>query len=69
MQKVEAQVNIKASAKQFYDVFCSKAHQITKFCPKIKGVEVHGGERLAEGSFITWNYILGKGLTQQLLLI
>ena len=63
VQKVETHMNIKASAKQFHDVLCSRAHQLAKMSPEhITGVEVDGGERLTEGSFITWNYVHGKEL-------
>ncbi|TKY49593.1 MLP protein 31 [Spatholobus suberectus] len=58
LQKVETNVHIKASAEQFYNVFCNKTHHIANILPeKIKSVEIHEGEWGTEGSIISWNYL------------
>ncbi|WVZ01420.1 hypothetical protein V8G54_027489 [Vigna mungo] len=38
IQKVEANVHIKASAEQFHDVLCNRTHHIANIFPKVNGV-------------------------------
>uniref|UniRef100_K7ME84 Bet v I/Major latex protein domain-containing protein n=1 Tax=Glycine max TaxID=3847 RepID=K7ME84_SOYBN len=58
LQKLEANVSIKASAEQFYDVLCHKTHQIPKIFPeKALSVEILKGAWGTEGSIISWNYL------------
>jgi len=60
IQKVEANVHIKASAEEFHDVLCNRTHHIANILPqKIKSVEIHKGEWGTEGSIISWNYLHG----------
>lgn len=63
LQKLEANVSIKASAEQFYDVLCHKTHQIPKIFPeKALSVEILKGAWGTEGSIISWNYLYGMGI-------
>nr|ACU13827.1 unknown [Glycine max] len=58
LQKVGTSLQIKASAEQFYDVFCNKPHTIANISPEnIQSVEVHKGEWGKEGSIVSWNYL------------
>ncbi|KAG5117933.1 hypothetical protein JHK84_044046 [Glycine max] len=42
LQKVEADMHIKASAEQFYDVLCNRTHHVANIFPgKIQSVEIH----------------------------
>ncbi|XP_014500391.1 MLP-like protein 28 [Vigna radiata var. radiata] len=57
IQKVEANVHIKASADQFHDVLSNRTHHIANIFPKVvKSVEIHKGEWGTEGSIISWSY-------------
>ncbi|KAK7401039.1 hypothetical protein VNO78_12351 [Psophocarpus tetragonolobus] len=58
LQKVETNMHVKASAEQFYDVYCKRTYHIPNICPeKIKSIEIHEGEWGSEGSIVSWNYI------------
>ncbi|XP_057732736.1 MLP-like protein 43 [Arachis stenosperma] len=58
VQKIETEFPIKADAKEFYDVFCNKTHQVAKAWPDIvKSVVIHEGEWGTERSIISWNYV------------
>ncbi|KAI9126298.1 hypothetical protein K1719_002719 [Acacia pycnantha] len=58
VRKMETDVHIKATAKQFYDVFCSRTFHIANVCPeKVQGVDIHKGEWGSQGSIIYWNYV------------
>ncbi|KAG4947758.1 hypothetical protein AAZX31_15G256000 [Glycine max] len=58
LQKVEANVHIKASADQFHNVLCNRTHHIANIFPgKVQSVEIHKGEWGTEGSVISWNYL------------
>lgn len=60
IQKVEANVHIKASADQFHDVLSNRTHHIANIFPKVvKSVEIHKGEWGTEGSIISWSYSHG----------
>ncbi|XP_052112757.1 MLP-like protein 34 [Arachis duranensis] len=61
VQKIETEFPIKADAKEFYDVFCNKTHQVAKACPHIvQSVVIHEGEWGTERSIISWNYVYGN---------
>ncbi|GKU98018.1 hypothetical protein SLEP1_g11075 [Rubroshorea leprosula] len=56
--KVETDVELKASAEKFHEVFCGRPHHISNVSPdKIQGVELHDGEWGKEGSIICWSYV------------
>ncbi|XP_037495143.1 MLP-like protein 31 isoform X1 [Jatropha curcas] len=56
--KLEADVEIKASADKFHDVFGSRPHHVKHATPhNIKGCELHDGEFGKEGSVVFWNYV------------
>ncbi|KAF7842216.1 MLP-like protein 28 [Senna tora] len=58
VSRVEVDVHLKASAKQFHDVFCNRTHHIANVCPeKVQGVDIHEGEWGTEGSIVIWNYV------------
>ncbi|MED6172378.1 hypothetical protein PIB30_049520 [Stylosanthes scabra] len=58
IQKLESVFDIKADAKQFYDVYCNKTHHVAKACPeKVQTVEIHQGEWGSERSIISWNFV------------
>ncbi|KAJ0241172.1 hypothetical protein HA466_0216210 [Hirschfeldia incana] len=55
--KLEAYVEIKASAEQFHHMFTAKPHHVSKISPgNIQGCELHEGEWGKPGSIIFWNY-------------
>ena len=60
VEKLEADVHIKASAKQFYDVISGRTHHLANVCPdKVHGIDLHEGEWGSHGSIIFWNYVHG----------
>ncbi|QHN76628.1 MLP-like protein [Arachis hypogaea] len=60
VQKIETEFPIKADAKEFYDVFCNKTHQVAKVWPDIvQSVVIHEGGWGTERSIISWNYVYG----------
>jgi len=71
LQKIETKVDLKASAQQFYDVFCNRPHHIANILPqKIQSVQILKGEWGTEGSIVFWNYTLGmQTSTAKLLLL
>ncbi|KAL0807439.1 PREDICTED: MLP-like protein 43 [Brassica oleracea var. oleracea] len=55
--KLEAYVEIKASAEQFHNMFTARPHHVTKASPGyIQGCELHEGDWGKPGSIIFWNY-------------
>ncbi|KAK7334632.1 hypothetical protein VNO80_26392 [Phaseolus coccineus] len=59
LQKIETKVQIRASAQQFYDIFCNRPHHIANISPqKIQSVQIHKGEWGTEGSIVSWNFML-----------
>lgn len=59
--KVEADVEIKAPAETFYEVFSGRPHHISNITPeKIQGCALHEGDWGTEGSVIYWDYVHGK---------
>ncbi|KAL4286393.1 hypothetical protein AHAS_Ahas19G0081700 [Arachis hypogaea] len=60
VHKIETEFPIKADAKEFYDVFCNKTHQVAKVWPDIiQSVVIHEGRWGTERSIISWNYVHG----------
>lgn len=59
--KLEAYVEIKASAEKFHHMFTAKPHHVSKASPaNIQGCELHEGDWGKPGSIIFWNYFHGK---------
>ncbi|KAF2594787.1 hypothetical protein F2Q70_00045227 [Brassica cretica] len=59
--KLEAYVEIKASAEQFHNMFTARPHHVSKASPGyIQGCELHEGDWGKPGSIIFWNYFHGK---------
>lgn len=59
--KLETDIEIKASAKKFHDIFKHKPHHISNVsADKIQGCDIHEGEWGTIGSVIYWNYFHGK---------
>ncbi|KDP38075.1 hypothetical protein JCGZ_04718 [Jatropha curcas] len=64
--KLEADVEIKASADKFHDVFGSRPHHVKHATPhNIKGCELHDGEFGKEGSVVFWNYVHDGGFGKE----
>lgn len=59
--KLEADVEIKASADMFHHMFAGKPHHVSKASPgNIQGCDLHEGDWGKVGSIIYWNYVHGK---------
>ncbi|GMY18280.1 MLP-like protein 28 [Fagus crenata] len=57
--KVETDVEIKASAEKFHEVFSCRPHHISNVCPeKVQGVALHEGDWGKEGAVVCWDYVL-----------
>ncbi|PON94454.1 Major latex protein domain containing protein [Trema orientale] len=55
--KLETDVEIKASANKFHDIFKHRPHHISNVSTdKIQGCDIHEGEWGTVGSVIYWNY-------------
>jgi len=56
--KVETDVEIKASAEKFHEVFSGRPHHISNVSSdKIQGCALHEGDWGKEGSVIYWDYV------------
>lgn len=56
--KLEAHVEIKASAEKFHEIF---THHISNVSTdKVHGCDLHEGDWGTVGSIVYWNYFLGK---------
>ncbi|XP_062146193.1 MLP-like protein 31 [Alnus glutinosa] len=56
--KVEGDVEIKAPAEKFHEIFSGRPHHISNVTPeKIQGCALHEGDWGVEGSVIYWNYV------------
>ncbi|CAK9154745.1 unnamed protein product [Ilex paraguariensis] len=56
--KVEAEVEIKCDADEFFHSWGGKAHQLPNLCSeKLHNVEVHEGDWKTEGSAKLWTYV------------
>ncbi|KAJ4709993.1 MLP protein [Melia azedarach] len=54
----ETDIEIKAPAALFHDVFSCRPHHISNVCPeKIQGVDLHEGDWGTVGSVVCWNYV------------
>lgn len=55
--KMDVQVEIKASADKFYEIFLSKGYLLPKMCPNvIKDLQVIQGDWGSVGSVKQWTY-------------
>lgn len=64
--KLEIDVEIKASPKQFHGLISEKPHRVHQTCnDKIQGCELHEGDWGTVGSVIAWKYVHGKLVTLQ----
>ncbi|XP_041013679.1 MLP-like protein 28 [Juglans microcarpa x Juglans regia] len=56
--KVEGEVEIKAPAEKFREIFSGRPHHISNVSPgKIQGCALHEGDWGTEGSVIYWDYV------------
>ncbi|KAM4119709.1 hypothetical protein ACJW30_03G080100 [Castanea mollissima] len=56
--KVEADVEIKAPAEKFHEIFSCRPHHISNVSPSvIQGCALHEGNWGNEGSVINWDYV------------
>ncbi|EOY01017.1 MLP-like protein 28 [Theobroma cacao] len=56
--KLEADVEIKASAEKFHDMFCNRPHHVSKASSdKIQGCDLHDGDWGTVGSIVYWSYV------------
>ena len=59
--KMEADIEIKASADKFHDVFGNKPHHVPNASPqKLQSGDLHEGEFGKQGSVVNWNYVQGN---------
>lgn len=59
--KLEREIEVKAEADKFYNVFRKEMHLLTTVCSQhLKSVELHHGDWETLGSVKHWNYHLGK---------
>jgi hypothetical protein len=62
--KVEGDVEIKAPAEKFHEIFSGRPHHISNVTPeKIQGCALHEGDWGVEGSVIYWDYVHGKPIS------
>lgn len=58
--KIESEVEIRASASKFHEIFHKRTHHISKVSTDmIHGIDLHEGEWGKIGSIICWRYLLG----------
>ncbi|KAJ6312688.1 hypothetical protein OIU77_014249 [Salix suchowensis] len=56
--KMEAEVEIKVSAKTFHDVFSCRPHHVSNMSPaKVQNVDLHEGDWGKPGTVISWSYV------------
>ncbi|EOY01011.1 MLP-like protein 28, putative [Theobroma cacao] len=56
--KLEAYVEIKASAEMFMDMLCNRPHHVSNACSdKVQACDLHDGDWGKEGSIICWSYV------------
>ena len=66
--KVEADVEIKAPAEKFHELFSCRPHHISNVSPgKVQGCALHEGDWGKEGSVIFWDYVHGKAIPDHIL--
>jgi hypothetical protein len=67
--KLETEIELKADAQKFYEVFKKQAHQVPNAAPDhIQAVSVHEGDWETHGSVKIWQYTVGKHLIYTTLL-
>ncbi|KAL4364037.1 hypothetical protein GQ457_04G009700 [Hibiscus cannabinus] len=58
--KLEAELEIKASPEQFYNMVANKPHHMHHACyDKIQGCDLHEGEFGKVGTVVIWRYVHG----------
>ena len=68
--KVEADVEIKAPAEKFHELFSCRPHHISNVSPgKVQGCALHEGDWGKEGSVIFWDYVHGKAIPDHILYV
>ncbi|XP_019093825.1 PREDICTED: MLP-like protein 43 [Camelina sativa] len=56
---LETEVEIKASAGKFHQMFAERPHHVSKATPdKIHGCDLHEGDWGKVGSIVIWNYVI-----------
>ncbi|XP_010533357.1 PREDICTED: MLP-like protein 31 [Tarenaya hassleriana] len=56
--KVETEVEIKASAEKFHEMFAGRPHHVSKATPHhIQSCDLHEGDWGKVGSIVYWNYV------------
>ncbi|OMO99716.1 hypothetical protein COLO4_13130 [Corchorus olitorius] len=56
--KVETDVELNASAEQFFDMFCNRPHHVSNACSdKVQACALHEGDWGNHGSIVCWNYV------------
>ncbi|XVF18288.1 hypothetical protein REPUB_Repub11eG0008300 [Reevesia pubescens] len=56
--KLETEIQIKAAAHYFHDIFCNKTHKISSVSSdKVKSCSLHEGEWGNVGSVVAWSYV------------
>ncbi|XVE92013.1 hypothetical protein REPUB_Repub01dG0060600 [Reevesia pubescens] len=59
--KMEASVEIKASAEMFHDLMFNRPHHVSNACPdKVQACDLHYGGWGKHGSIVCWSYFHGK---------
>ena len=62
-EKVEAEVEIKASANRFHEVNSKRIAEVPKLSPNfIQSVDLLEGEWGKEGSVMCWYFLFGKSI-------
>ncbi|XWS63938.1 hypothetical protein CRYUN_Cryun06bG0144300 [Craigia yunnanensis] len=56
--KLETDVEIKATADKFHDMFCNRPHHVHHTCyDKVQGCDLHEGDWGTVGSIVCWSYV------------
>ena len=58
--RVEAEVDMKISADQYYIFWRSTPHLLPRVCTNMKAGEIHEGKWDSAGSIRKWTYTIGK---------
>ena len=65
--KLETDVEVKASADKFHDMFCNRPHHVHHTCSdKVQGCDLHEGEWGTVGSIVCWSYVHGNITNQEI---
>ncbi|KAL1189913.1 MLP-like protein 34 [Cardamine amara subsp. amara] len=58
VEKLETNVEIKASAGQFHHIFTERPHHVSTATPRhIQGCDLHEGDWGKVGTIVIWNYV------------